>query len=93
MYSPVRVSTLMSSPVHEQRDLHDETGLQRRGLARARHTIALDARFGLGDRQLDRRREFHPMISSSWRMSMALPVSLRKLAASPRLLDDTGTWS
>jgi len=79
MYSPVRVSTLMVSRSHEQRDLHDETGLQRRGLARAPTHDRLDARFGLGDRQLDRRREFTPMISSSWRMSMALPVSYEKV--------------
>ena len=34
-----------------------------------------------------------PMISSSWLMIIALPVSFKKLAASPRLFDDTGSWS
>src|SRR3954447_22178395 len=42
--------------VDEQRDLHDETCLERRRLSCARHTIALDTRFGVGDGQLDRGR-------------------------------------
>ena len=33
------------------------------------------------------------MISSSWEISIALPVSFRKFVASPRLFEETGTWS
>ena len=35
----------------------DEARLEGGGLARARHPVALDARLGLGDRELDRRGE------------------------------------
>ena len=54
-YSPVRVSTLMLlARLDEQRHLHDEPGLERRRLAGARDAVALHARLGLGDGELDR---------------------------------------
>src|SRR5665213_648236 len=43
----------------EQRDLHDESSLESRGLSCARYTVSLDTGLGLGDRQLDRRGQFH----------------------------------
>src|SRR5437773_7643358 len=52
-----RVDLEAIARVDEQRDLDDETGLQRRRLAGTRDTIALDPRLGLAHDELDRGRQ------------------------------------
>ena len=52
-----RVDTDHVADVDEQRHLDDGAGLERRRLGHVGHRVALDARLGVGDRQLDRRRQ------------------------------------
>src|SRR5665213_3614139 len=93
VFTCARVDLDEFSGSDEQRYLHDEPGLERRGLSCARHTAPLDTGLGLGDCNSTAAGNSTPVSSSACRISIALPVSLRKLAAPPRLLEDTDTWS